>query len=69
MTKQRNPTRRNEPPSTLPDPRDDPRQRWTESRVPTAAAQGIEQVGTEPPLHEVLRKSVATASTKKGPSR
>jgi hypothetical protein len=63
----RNPTRNTEPPSALADPRDHPGQKWTEQRVPTAAAQGIEQVGTEPPLHQVLRQAVA--ANKKGASK
>jgi hypothetical protein len=66
MTK-RNSTRRHEPPPNLRDAIDHPGQRWTQQNVPTAAAQGIEQVGTEPPLHQVLRQAVA--ANKKGASK
>jgi hypothetical protein len=58
---------RHEPPPNLADPRDHPGQKWTQQNVPTAAAQGIEQVGTEPPLHQVLRQAVA--ANKKGASK
>jgi hypothetical protein len=61
----RNPTR-HEPPANLADPIDHPGQRWTRSNVPTAATQGIEQVGTEPSVHRLLRQSVATDASKKG---
>jgi hypothetical protein len=63
----RNPTRNTEPPSALADPRDHPGQKWTQQNVPTAAAQGIEQVGTEPALHRALRQAVA--ANKKGNPR